>query len=509
MDARQHSILFSREKGTVFHHYQDIPVLSESSFDHIVESHVIGLYPSFTFQTVEGFGCAMTETACFLLSGMSPERRKKTLSLWFGPEEGKARFIRIPMDSCDYSLSEYQAVADPVADPDLSTFSIDRDRKYILPVVKEALALSEGKLSVLMSPWSPPWQWKTPPLKQGNDTSAYGGQETAQTGQPSRNNGGSLKPEYYGSWAKYLVMYIRAYLAEDIPVTMLSVQNEAAAATPWDSCVWTGEQEKSFLTDHLVPTMKEADLLGKVQIFVWDHNKERMIEHINEIMAPETASLIDGFAYHWYTGDHFDALAMLRQKYPDKILMHSESCPLHRPGRISAVDLDIKELKKRPVASLSPDELAVLIQGGDKTPADVDLEDAFSYAHDMIGDLNHGMQRWIDWNLIVDQDGGPRHVEGGFAAPLFLNASGTVVQTIAYAYLSLFMSAVPASSVRIGCSTFAPSVEATAVRTPQNSICVLLYHPAQEETAVHIRISGQVISVTLPPESLTEISLNM
>lgn len=508
MKAKQHSILFSRENGTISHLCQDLPVLNESDFDHIVESHVIGLYPTFTFQTVEGFGCAMTETACFLLSGMSPEKRKKTLSLWFGPEGGKARFIRIPMDSCDYSLSEYQAVADPATDPELKTFTIDRDRKYVLPVVKEALALSEGKLSVLLSPWSPPWQWKTPPLKQGNDASAYGGQKTAQFAQPSRNNGGSLKPEFYGSWAKYLVMYIQAYLAEGIPVTMLSIQNEAAAATPWDSCVWTGEQEKTFLTDHLVPAMKAEGLMGKVQIFVWDHNKERMIEHIEEIMTPGTASLIDGFAYHWYTGDHFDALSMLHEKYPDKVLMHSESCPLHRPGRISAADLDIEELKKRPAASLSPDELAVLIQNGDKMPADVDLEDAFSYAHDLIGDLNHGMQRWIDWNLIVDQDGGPRHVDGGFAAPLFLNASGEVVQTVAYAYLNLFMSAIPAGSVRIGCSVFSSSVEATAVRTPESNIQVLLYHPAPQEALVHFRVSGKVVSAELPPESLTEITID-
>jgi glucosylceramidase len=126
----------------------------------------------------------------------------------------------------------------------------------------------------------------------------------------------------------------------------------------------------------------------------------------------------------------------------------------------------------------------------------------------MIGDLNHGMQRWIDWNLIVDQNGGPRHVDGGFAAPLFLNASGEVVQTVAYAYLNLIMNAIPAGSVRIGCSAFAPSVEVTAVRTPQNRIGILLYHPAKEKELVHIRIAGQVISVTLPAESLTEVAIS-
>ena len=261
MRADQSSLFFCRKEEKIMRQDSGIPVQDESRFAHIVENHVIGLYPGYTFQTVEGFGCALTESACYLLSGMEASRRRETLRLWFGPEEGKARLIRIPMDSCDYSLSEYQAVPDPIADPELKTFSIERDRQYILPVVREALEISEGKLSVLMSPWSPPWQWKTPPLQQANDASAYGGQNTERSAKPSRCNGGSLKPEYYASWAEYLVKYLRAYLDENIPVTMLSVQNEAAAATPWDSCVWTGEAEKVFLRDYLVPAMKKAGLL--------------------------------------------------------------------------------------------------------------------------------------------------------------------------------------------------------------------------------------------------------
>ena len=189
--------------------------------------------------------------------------------------------------------------------------------------------------------------------------------------------------------------------------------------------------------------------------------------------------------------------------------MHSESCPLHRPGQISAMDLDINELKKRPPASLSPDELAVLIQSGNKTPEDVELEDAFSYAHDIIGDLNHGMQRWIDWNLIVDHNGGPRHVEGGFTAPIVLNEANAVVRTLSYEYIKLFMLAIPVGSVRIGCSTFSTSVEAVAVQTPGKDIHIILFHPEKEETLVHLRVSGRVVSVTLPPESLTEVAIGL
>ena len=506
-NAVQHTILYERKSGKITHLEKKTAQVDESSFAHIVESHVIGLYPEYTFQTVDGFGCAMTETSCYLLSRMPAKERREALSLWFGPGPKKAKFIRIPMDSCDYSLSEYQAVEDPIADPELNSFSLKRDKEYILPVVKEAIAMSEGNLSVLMSPWSPPWQWKTPPLQQGNDSTAYGGQEAKENHAASRNNGGSLKPEYYSSWAKYLVKYLKGYLEEGIPVTMLSIQNEAAAATPWDSCVWTGEQERNFLVNHLYPELDAADLTGKIEIFVWDHNKERKNEHITEVMDEKSEPMIDGFAYHWYTGDHFETLSLLGRRFPGKILMHSESCPLHRPGKTTAQDMDIEKIRKMPRASLAPEILAVLDQMEEKTPKDVDLEDAFAYAHDMIGDLNHGMHRWIDWNMIVDQNGGPRHVEGGFAAPLICDTDGRVHRTITHHYLSLIMETIPAGSVRIGHSEYGASIEVTAVRIPTGEINVLILHQGIKEENANLRIHGKVITVTLQPESLTSISI--
>ena len=192
-------------------HTQELTVQDESRIQQQREQNVVGLYPDFLFQKFEGYGCAMTESACYLLAQMDPEQRKKALSCWFGPEGADARFIRIPIDSCDYSLEEYQAVKDPIADPELHTFSIDRDRKWVLPVVKEAIAMAGHPLSVLLSPWSPPAAWKTPPLDTANDAAVYGGKGTEEKQKkPSRCNGGSLKPEYYGSWAKYLVKYVKA-----------------------------------------------------------------------------------------------------------------------------------------------------------------------------------------------------------------------------------------------------------------------------------------------------------
>ena len=241
----------------------------ESKSVKMIESNVINLYPDFAFQTIEGFGGAMTESSAYLLSRMDEETQNQALQDIFGPDGLHARFVRVPIDSCDYSLEEYQAVADPIADPDLATFSIDRDRKYVLPMLKKAIEISAEPISVLMSPWSPPYQWKTAPKIAKNDAAVYGAMGMPVPEEiPQRNHGGGLKPEYYGSWAKYVVKYLQAYLDEGIPVTMLSLQNETVAATTWDSCVWTPEESKTYLKDYLYPEMKKAGLTDKIGIFI-------------------------------------------------------------------------------------------------------------------------------------------------------------------------------------------------------------------------------------------------
>ncbi len=208
---------------------------NEADEPRIVESGLINLYPEITCQEIEGFGGALTETAGYLFSKMTEEEQAAFLNDYFGENGLKYRFVRMHIDSCDYSLSEYQAVEDPLEDPDLTTFSIDRDRTYMIPMLKRAMAMSAVPLSVLLSPWSPPKQWKTPPARPKNDAVVYGGlpgaPQSIDYDNPSRCNGGSLKKEHYKDWAKYLVKYVQAYLNEGIPVTMLTLQNESVAAT--------------------------------------------------------------------------------------------------------------------------------------------------------------------------------------------------------------------------------------------------------------------------------------
>ena len=462
-----------------------IPVTREADEPSHLESGVINLYPDLTFQTIEGFGTAMTESSAYLLSKMDAGTRRSVLEEYFGSGGNHTRFIRVPIDSCDYSLEEYAAVEDPLSDPDLHTFSIKRDQLYILPVLKEAINISVEPISVLMSPWSPPAVWKTPPEKPKNDLSVYGNMlgirmDPADYTKPSRCHGGSLKPEYYGSWAKYLTKYIQAYLDEGIPVTMMSLQNESIAATDWDSCVWTAQEQKTFLRDFLYPEFKKAGFAGKIELFIWDHNKERVLEYSSEIIDDVTDKMVDGIAFHWYSGDHFEAVELTRGQYPDKILMSSECCTLHQPGKAGFPDLFSSK----------------------KLPGTIDYEDAVAYAHDLIGNINAGMNRWIDWNLILDKDGGPRHVPGGFASPVIANDDGTYRKTLSFEYIGHFAKYILPGAERIGFSRCDADVEMTAARNPDGSLAVVILNASDADRKYAIRIKGCIIRISIPARTL-------
>ena len=466
-----------------------LPVTLEKDEPRHLESGVINLYPDIAYQLIEGFGGALTDTVGYLYSTLSKKNQKRFLEEYFGIDGHHYRFIRMHMDSCDYSLEEYQAVSDPIADPDFTTFTIERDRKYMLPMLKDAMAMTVLPFSVLLSPWSPPWQWKTPPERPRNDGAVYGEQpgkpENVDYDHPSRCNGGSLKKEHYGDWARYLAKYVQAYLEEGVPVTMMTLQNESIAATNWDSCIWTPEDQKAFLRDYLYPAFKEAGLTDKVGLYIWDHNKERVTEFTGSVIDEETREMIEGIAFHWYSGDHFEALGLARELYPEKKLILSECCALHPPGKT--------------------------IMGGSfpgaPSVAEVDLMDAAAYAHDIIGNLNHGMNRWIDWNLCVDKDGGPRHVPMGFGAPVCVNEDGTYRKLLTFDYIGHFSRYILPGAKRIAFSRCDDKVDVTAARNTDGSLAVVILNRNPKDAAYAFRVNGKVVRFEIPGNTISTFYL--
>lgn len=465
-------------------------VTLEADEPHHLESGVIDLYPDVVYQEIEGFGGALTETTAYLYSKMKPEAKKQFLEDHFGESGQHYRFLRMHIDSCDYSLEEYQAVADPISDPDFETFTIDRDRKYMIPMLRDAMAMTVTPFSVLLSPWSPPYQWKTPPEAPKNDANTYGGGLLASLmpkvdyTKPQRNNGGKLKKEYYGAWARYLAKYVNAYLEEGVPVTMMSLQNETIAATNWDSCVWTAAEQKEFLRDYLYPEFEKAGLAGKIGLYIWDHNKERVYEYARDIIDETTEKMLEGIAFHWYSGDHFEALGITHEKFPKMKLMSSECCPLHTPGSTG---------------------MFAALMGGGPSVAEVEYQDAVSYAHDIIGDLNHGMNRWMDWNLCVDKNGGPRHVAMGFGASVCANEDGTYRKLLSFDYVGHFSKYIAPGARRIGVSRCDAKVEVTAARNPDGSIVLVALNSNGSDADYAIRMDGKVVRFPAPAKTITTL----
>ena len=247
----------------------------------------------------------------------------------------------------------------------------------------------------------------------------------------------------------------------------MSLQNEPAAVQTWDSCVYTVEEEKEFLRDHLYPEMKKRGL-EHVEIFGWDHNKERLFERARGLIDARTDSMIAGLAFHWYSGDHFEALDLVRQMYPDKKLILSESC------------LEFGKYDK-----------------------DMETENAIRLSHDMIGNLNHGMSAFYDWNILLDGQGGPNHQDNFCDAPyLYHEEEGRLEERRICRYYWHFAHFIEAGAVRIAHTRYTEKLDVTAWRNPSGDIVCIFMNKSDEKLPTVVRMEGMLCPIELEPRAI-------
>lgn len=439
MDLRLVSTTY---KGNIRNiHEEVIPFIDDGGR----EEQLINLYPQVKYQTMDGFGGAITDSAAYIYSLMSPEQKKQMLTEYFGQDSMKYCFVRIPIDSCDFSLEHYEADGDE-NDATFENFSFARVEKYILPMLVDAEAAYGKKLEIMLSPWSPPAYMKT---------------------NGERNHGGKLKACYWKRWAEYICRYIEEYREREFKVTMLTLQNEPKAVQTWDSCIYTAEEEKIFLRDYVWPSLVTHGL-DDIEIYIWDHNKERAFEWAESIIDVETDHMIAGVAFHWYSGDHFEALQMIRERYPNKKLLLSEAC----------IEFS-------------------------KYSSDDNLANAQKYAHDIIGDLNAGMNTFLDWNLVLDERGGPNHVNNFCDAPyLYDTCSRRLLERELQSYLWHFCHFIEQGAVRIGVSKYTDFIEVVAFEVNE-TITVVLLNRTNKAVRLYLRINNSCAPVVLNPQSIS------
>lgn len=413
-----------------------------------VENEVINLYPDVTYQTIEGFGGAMTEAACYAMSKLPEAKREEILKSYFGEDGIGYRFLRTHIDSCDFSLGNYSAMSDE-SDKDMKSFSLERDEQLLIPAIKRVMDICKEPVSVMLTPWSPPSFMKT-------------------NGQ--KNGGGKLKQEYYPIWAAYICRYISEYKQRGINVTMLSVQNEPKAVQTWDSCVFTAAEERVFLKDHLWPALRQSGL-GDVQVLIWDHNKERVYERAMELIDNGTDDMIAGVAFHWYSGDHFEALRLVSERFADKRLVFTEGCV--ELAHYSAVP---------------------------------ELSKARRYAHDIIGNLNNGMHLFIDWNLALDELGGPNHVNNYCDAPIICDTqAGDFKKRLTFDYIGHFSKYIMPSAKRMAYTKYTDTLDVTAAKNADGTIAVVVMNKLSESQKAVFRLDGQKAEIDLKADSITTV----
>ena len=321
--------------------------------------------------------------------------------------------------------------------------------------IKLAIAAAGGNLPMFVTPWSPPaWMKDNKSLVQG----------------------GKLQKNCFQIWANHYVKFIKSYEKEGIPVWGLSVQNEPMAVQKWESCVFSAEDERDFVKNFLGPTLQKNGL-GDKKLIVWDHNRDLIYQRASVVLGdPDAEKYIWGIGFHWYetwtkSGMQFDNVRMVKEAFPKTNLVFSEGC-------VEKFNLDS-------VYNWSLGE---------------------RYGHSMVNDFNCGTVAWTDWNILLDEMGGPNHVGNFCFAPVHANlTTGKLIFTPSYFYIGHFSKFILPGAKRIACSSNRDKLETTAFLNPDGKLVVIVLNKSNDKIPVNLWIAAKAALVNSLPHSIMTV----
>jgi len=409
-----------------------------------------------TFQTIVGIGGAITDASAEVFAKLPPDKQRELIAAYFDPKAGIGySLIRTNIHSCDFSSASYTYVAEN--DKALATFNIAPDLEHRIPMIKQAMTKSGSVgMTIYASPWSPPAWMKT----NGNML-----------------NGGELKPEFADAWANYYIKFIEAYEKQGIPIFGITVQNEPAAVQRWESCIYTAEQERDFVKNHLGPALVKAGMLNvndlnavaSKKLIVWDHNRDIMYERAKVVLEdPAAAKYIWGVGFHWYVGDHFENVRLVQDRFPDTHLIFTEGC----------------------VESFNPAKVSEWGAGE-------------RYGRSLFNDFNNGAVGWTDWNILLDEAGGPNHVGNFCFAPVHADAkSGKLTFMNSFYYLGHFSKFIRPGAKRIIASSTSDDLLTTAFKNPDGTIAVVVMNQTDKPIATNLQLRSSAVKIQAPARSI-------
>jgi glucosylceramidase len=394
-----------------------------------------------TFQTIDGFGFALTGGSAQHLAHMDPAKRAALLKELFAVD-GKnigISYLRISIGSSDLNdhVYSYDDLATGETDPQLAKFSLAPDRAELIPVLKEILAIQPA-IQILGSPWSaPPW------MKTNNYA-----------------KGGSLKPDYYGAYANYFVKYLQGMKAEGINVTTITIQNEPLNDKNTPSMLMSAEEEALFIKDHLGPAFQATKIHTK--IILYDHNCDVPEYAVSILNDPRANPYVDGSGFHLYGGE-ITAMSEVHNAFPQKNLYFTEFMAVEptEPARISIA---------KPVVGT------------------------------FIGALQNWSRNVLLWNLAANSKFEPHTDNGG--CPICQGAvtidGNEVTRNLAYYAMAHFSKFVRPGSVRIA-STSPPTLPNVAFKTADGKAVLIVVNEGKSTQSFHVQSRGSSFVTTLNP----------
>jgi len=425
----------------------------------------VSIVPEERYQKITGIGGSFTEASAYLLNLLSKKKRDQIIEAYFGESGAKYSLTRTHMNSSDFSLGNYSYA--PVEDDvSLENFSIDEDRDDIIPMIKDAMAVSRDGFKIISSPWTaPPW------MKDNKDW-----------------KGGKLLPKYYDTWALFFSKYLDAYQKEGIDIWGFTVENEPLGNdSNWESMHFTPYEMNEFVKNHLGPKL-EGDGYGDIKILGYDQNRDTELIDWVDIMYgdEEAARYYDGTAVHWYGSTYkifAEELQYAKKAAPEKYLIQTEA----------TVDAQVPKWKDD--AWYWSKEATDW--GWDWAPEErkhlhPKYVPVFRYARDIIGTLNNEVDGWIDWNMVLDRQGGPNWAENWCVAPIIVDPEiDEVYFTPLYYTMSHFSRYIRPGAVRIGHQQPEEEIQLTAVQNPDGTIAVVLLNEGEDSKGIELELHGK------------------
>jgi len=434
--------------------------------------------PSKEYQKITGFGGAFTESSAYLLNQLSQANRDTIINAYFASEGANYSLTRTHMNSCDFSLDQYSYAPVP-DDMDLEHFSIKEDKDDLIPMIKDAMAASQDGFKIFASPWTaPPW------MKNNNAWVA-----------------GKLLPKYYDTWALFFSKYVDAYRAEGIDIWGFTVENEPHGnGENWESMHFTPQEMTDFVQYHLGPKL-EADGKGDLIILGYDQNRAGLKEWVDVMYKDEASSkYFDGTAIHWYESTYkifADALQYAHHKAPDKLLIETEGC----------VDSEVPKWRDDEwYWSKEATDWGWDWAAEDQKYLHPKYAPVNRYARDIIGCLNNWVDGWVDWNMVLDRQGGPNWFENWCVAPVIVDPDADEVYfTPLYYTMAHFSKFIRPGDKIVHVDLEDEELVATAAKNDDGSLVLVVFNETETPKSLNIIVNGKSVKHDIKGQALQTI----